>query len=122
MPFGLQPWHIIAIAVVALIVFGPRRLPEIGHGLGKALNEFRRGTKEMSDSFRDEMQHTEQPQSPVQTFAQPVQMQTLTPPDQTPQPQLDGGNFCVHCGSPNVADARFCNKCGTELPSRQPQQ
>ncbi len=120
MPFGLQPWHIIAIAVAALIIFGPKRLPEIGHGLGKALNEFRRGTKEMTDSFRDEMRSSDQPQTPVQSMPQPVPMQTISQPVQAPT--LDSGNFCVHCGAPNPAEARFCNKCGTQLPSPQTEQ
>jgi hypothetical protein len=26
-----------------------------------------------------------------------------------------GGNYCPNCGSPNPAEARFCNKCGTQL-------
>jgi len=37
MPFGLQPTHLIIIAVVALIIFGPSRLPEIGRAFGKTL-------------------------------------------------------------------------------------
>jgi sec-independent protein translocase protein TatA len=117
MPFGLQPWHIIAVVVVALIIFGPKRLPEIGRGIGKALNEFRQGTKEMTDSFRDEMRSAEPAQAPVQSIAQPVQPQAFVPP--TPAPQLEGGNFCVHCGAPNPAEAKFCNKCGSQLPSPQ---
>ncbi len=39
--FGLQPWHLIVILAVALIVFGPSRLPEIGRALGKSISEFR---------------------------------------------------------------------------------
>jgi TatA/E family protein of Tat protein translocase len=107
MPFGIQPIHLIIVAVVALIIFGPTRLPEIGRGLGKAINEFRKGTKEMTEGFREEVAtHPEPPQAPVQTVAQP-----------TPSGQLEGGNFCVHCGAPNPDSARFCNKCGTQLPS-----
>jgi sec-independent protein translocase protein TatA len=107
MPFGLQPIHLIVVAVVALIIFGPTRLPEIGRGLGKAINEFRKGTKEMTESFREEVtQKTDLPQAPIQTVAQPL---TST--------QMDEGNFCVHCGAPNPAGAQFCNKCGTQMPS-----
>ncbi len=39
--FGLQPWHLIVILAVALIVFGPSRLPEIGRAIGKSISEFR---------------------------------------------------------------------------------
>ena len=37
----LQPWHFILLFLVALLVFGPKRLPEIGAGLGRAIREFR---------------------------------------------------------------------------------
>lgn len=39
--FGLQPWHLIAILVVALIFFGPQRMPEIARAIGQAIREFR---------------------------------------------------------------------------------
>ena len=37
----LQPMHLVVIAVVALLVFGPRRLPELGKGLGEAIHGFK---------------------------------------------------------------------------------
>ena len=43
MPFGLQPTHLILILVVALLVFGPSRLPEIGRSFGSMLREFQTG-------------------------------------------------------------------------------
>ena len=55
MLFGLQPIHIIFILLVALLVFGPKRLPEMGRSIGKALNEFRNGTREVTDSLRAEV-------------------------------------------------------------------
>ena len=39
--FGLQPWHLIVILAVALIIFGPARLPEIGKAIGSSIREFR---------------------------------------------------------------------------------
>ena len=36
-----QPTHLILVLVVALVVFGPKRLPEIGKGLGKGIKEFK---------------------------------------------------------------------------------
>ncbi|MFN2464761.1 MAG: twin-arginine translocase TatA/TatE family subunit [Candidatus Dormibacteria bacterium] len=35
---------------MALIVFGPKRLPELGHGLGKAITEFKKGASELTGS------------------------------------------------------------------------
>ena len=43
----LQPLHLMLILVVALLVFGPRRLPELGGAVGKTIREFQ---KSMSDA------------------------------------------------------------------------
>lgn len=40
---GLSIWHMIILFGIALLVFGPRRLPEIGKGLGEAINGFKKG-------------------------------------------------------------------------------
>jgi sec-independent protein translocase protein TatA len=37
-PFELQPLHLLAIMILALLVFGPSQLPEMGRGLGRAIN------------------------------------------------------------------------------------
>lgn len=47
--------YLIILAVIALIIFGPKRLPELGEGLGKAIKEFRKATTEMTDTLRDEV-------------------------------------------------------------------
>jgi sec-independent protein translocase protein TatA len=108
MPFGLQPIHLIVVAIVALVIFGPKNLPEIGRGIGRALKEFRIGAKEMTDSFRTEIQPD--PPAPARPAA-PVQMLA------EPQAQIPavGGNFCTHCGTANPLEARFCNRCGSPL-------
>ncbi len=38
-----QPTHLLIIAVVALFVFGPQKLPEVGKGLGDAIRQFKKG-------------------------------------------------------------------------------
>jgi len=45
----LQPWHLIVLAVVAFVLFGAKRLPELGKGLGEGLKGFREGIKGISD-------------------------------------------------------------------------
>ncbi len=52
--FGLQPTHLIIILVVALLIFGPSRLPEIGKSLGKTIREFQTGIKEAGQGFTEE--------------------------------------------------------------------
>jgi sec-independent protein translocase protein TatA len=44
--FGLQPMHLILILIIALVIFGPKRLPEMGRSLGQAINEFKNATSD----------------------------------------------------------------------------
>lgn len=45
----LQPWHLIVLAVVAFVLFGAKRLPELGKGLGEGLKGFREGIRGIGD-------------------------------------------------------------------------
>jgi sec-independent protein translocase protein TatA len=45
----LQPWHLIVLGVVAFLLFGAKRLPELGKGLGEGLKGFKEGIKGVSD-------------------------------------------------------------------------
>jgi sec-independent protein translocase protein TatA len=45
----LTPTHLILVLVVALLVFGPRKLPELGKGLGEGLKGFKDGIKGQPD-------------------------------------------------------------------------
>lgn len=45
-----QPMHLIIILAIALIIFGPGKLPELGKGVGKGIREFK---KAMSDATKD---------------------------------------------------------------------
>lgn len=51
--FGIGPMELLLILVIALVVFGPKRLPEIGRALGKGLREFRRATSDLSRATSD---------------------------------------------------------------------
>ena len=42
----LQPQHLLIILAVALFVFGPKKLPELGKGLGQGIKSFREGIKQ----------------------------------------------------------------------------
>ena len=53
--FGLQPTHLVIILVVALLIFGPSRLPEVGRALGKMINEFRSSTQEAAKAVQEEV-------------------------------------------------------------------
>ena len=51
----IGPLEIMAVAVIALVVFGPQRLPEIARNIGKAVNEMRRMSSEMRSELREGM-------------------------------------------------------------------
>lgn len=53
--FNLGMPELILIFVVALLVFGPKRLPELGKSLGRAMNEFKRSSQEFRDSLETEV-------------------------------------------------------------------
>jgi sec-independent protein translocase protein TatA len=45
-----QPMHLLVILGIALLVFGPKKLPELGKGLGEGIRGFRKAMKEGEDS------------------------------------------------------------------------
>lgn len=51
--------EMIFIFVIALLVFGPKRLPELGRSLGKGMAEFRRATSGIKDSIEREIRNAE---------------------------------------------------------------
>jgi TatA/E family protein of Tat protein translocase len=52
--------ELIVIFVIALILFGPRKLPELGRSLGKSLSEFKRASNELRNSLEEEVRLDEQ--------------------------------------------------------------
>lgn len=56
-PLGVQ--EMMVIFVIALLLFGPKKLPELGRTLGKALSEFRRAKNELKATFETHLQELE---------------------------------------------------------------
>ena len=52
--------ELIIILVVALIIFGPRKLPELGRSLGKSIGEFRKASNELKSTLEEEIRLEEQ--------------------------------------------------------------
>src|SRR5207249_9806749 len=52
--------ELIIIFVIALIIFGPRKLPELGKSLGKSLAEFKRASNELKSTLEEEIRVEEQ--------------------------------------------------------------
>ena len=52
--FGIGMPELLVILGLALIILGPKKLPEIARGLGRAMREFRRATNDMKEQFEEE--------------------------------------------------------------------
>lgn len=77
---GLGTTELIIIFVVALIFFGPRKLPELGRSLGKALGEFKRTSNELRNTLDDEIRAEERRTSAAPVIA-PAHLDTAATPD-----------------------------------------
>jgi sec-independent protein translocase protein TatA len=52
--------ELVIILVIALIIFGPRKLPELGKSLGKSINEFKKASTELQNTLEQEIKLEEQ--------------------------------------------------------------
>ena len=59
--------ELIIIFVIALIIFGPRKLPELGKSLGKSLAEFKKASNELRNTLEEEIRIEEQKDAAKQT-------------------------------------------------------
>ncbi len=73
MPFSLGPTEMIFIMVVLLLVFGAKRLPELGSGLGKGIREFRRSMNEIKHDI-------DRPPASDQQIQPPKPASAVSPP------------------------------------------
>jgi TatA/E family protein of Tat protein translocase len=55
--------ELIIILVIALIIFGPRKLPELGKSLGRSLNEFKKASNDLQNTLEQEIKIEEQKES-----------------------------------------------------------
>jgi sec-independent protein translocase protein TatA len=67
--FNIGPTELIVIMIVALIVFGPKRLPEIGRTLGRSLQEFRRASNDLRREIEQDMNLDPPASTPAKTHA-----------------------------------------------------
>jgi|SRR5215468_4427068 sec-independent protein translocase protein TatA len=85
----LQPWHVIVILVIVLVIFGPGKLPMLGKAVGDTVRDFK---KAVSD----------EPAKPNGT--------TTATAELTPGP---GTRPCPTCQKPVAIGDRFCGACGS---------
>jgi sec-independent protein translocase protein TatA len=53
MPSWIGPWEIAIVVIIALLIFGPRKLPELGSSFGKAIRGFKKGLKDGQDELNE---------------------------------------------------------------------
>jgi len=56
--FGLGPWELALIFLVILLLFGAKRLPEMAHGIGKGIREFKKAMKDTTEEIKGSMDET----------------------------------------------------------------
>jgi|SRR6187455_3224381 len=86
-PLGFP--ELVIIFVVALLVFGPRKLPDLGRSLGKSLAEFKRASNELRSTLDDEIRADERkaaapvpvPAVPAETSTDPADIHSPAAPE-----------------------------------------
>lgn len=66
-PIGIP--ELIFIFIIALLIFGPKKLPELGRNLGRAITEFRRASNDLRHAVEDEMREMERQTAEVKQAA-----------------------------------------------------
>ena len=93
-PLGVP--ELIVIFVIALLVFGPKKLPELGKSLGKGLREFKRATEDIKSTWDDHIKDAENSIKDVKD--------TVT--DATKDIKQDFKDMDIHLQAELEADAR----------------
>ena len=79
MPFNIGAPELIIILIIALVVIGPGRLPDVGSALGKSIREFRKASSDLSESTKIDTSPL-----PPATSPSAAPAPTPTPPSVTP--------------------------------------
>jgi len=64
--FNLGPMELISILVIALLVFGPRKLPELAKSLGRAMNEFKKASRDIQKELHETTKEIEKKDQDIQ--------------------------------------------------------
>ena len=78
MPFGFHGPDLIIILVIALLIFGPKKLPEMGASVGKSIKEFKKGMAELTEPKAEKpaAYETVAAETPVANYTAPEHVAT----------------------------------------------
>ena len=83
MPGG---WEMVVIAIVILLLFGAKKLPELARGMGKAMKEFKKATKEVEDDIKSAMEEEPEPPRKRNPESKPAQTEPVVAESEETQP------------------------------------
>jgi sec-independent protein translocase protein TatA len=84
--------ELIIILVIALIIFGPRKLPELGKSLGRSLNEFKKASNDLQNTLEQEIKIEEQKESAAKARAEESTASAAIPTASAAIPKDDDQN------------------------------
>ncbi|MGD8241808.1 MAG: twin-arginine translocase TatA/TatE family subunit [Desulfobacterales bacterium] len=93
--FGIGMPEMILILAIALIVIGPKKLPDLAKSLGRAMNEFKKATREIKDSIdvdgdlKDVKQSFDDLNTDLRDSINPLKNDPVKPPTESPAPSSD---------------------------------
>jgi Tat protein translocase TatB subunit len=115
---GLQ--ELVLIFVIALIVFGPKNLPQLGRALGRAMREFRRASDEFRSTIETNLQINEPDPFPTSKYeAKPAEPVPTASPDGSALPESvlnpDGGEHAEVVSAETVSGEPYLAQRGAKL-------
>lgn len=94
--FGMGLPEMALIMAVALLIFGPKKLPEIGRSLGKAIRGFQEASKEFETEFKREAEQLEKAvDQPLKATLEPTSRRALVAGAKDDMPQTEGESEAV---------------------------
>ena len=100
-PLGWQ--EMVIIFILALVLFGPKKLPELGRTIGKAITEFRRASNEFKSTFEREMQNLERENESLQQVTQSYSNEIYNQYESGYDSAYDYGAYGSESGSDSTA-------------------
>jgi sec-independent protein translocase protein TatA len=111
---SLGPAEILVVLVIALLVFGPNKMPDIARQVGKGFREFRRVQQHLKSELRDVVSEFDSPSSAPSV--QPDAVPTLPPKDETASPPAAESELASPVVDAAPAESAGAESAGAESP------